>query len=83
VESMACGTPVLTYNKQGPGETVINNETGWLVDTPEDLVNMTIKLWHDGYPEHMRVRARERALMYDESVVMMAWMDLIRRIIGQ
>jgi hypothetical protein len=31
----------------------------------------------------MRVRARERALMYDESVVMMAWMDLIRRIIGQ
>jgi glycosyltransferase involved in cell wall biosynthesis len=83
VESMACGTPVLTYNKQGPGETVINNETGWLVDTPEDLVNMAIKLWHDGYPEHMRVRARERALMYDESVVMIAWMDLIRRIIGQ
>jgi len=30
VESMACGTPVLTYNKQGPSETVINGVTGWL-----------------------------------------------------
>ncbi|WP_054857872.1 glycosyltransferase [Vulcanisaeta sp. JCM 16159] len=60
VESMACGTPVLTYGKQGPGETVINNETGWLVDNPGEFVRLAVKLWEGNYDDLMRVRARER-----------------------
>ena len=45
IESMACGTPVLTYNKQGPSETVINEETGWLANDAEEFVEIGIKLW--------------------------------------
>lgn len=45
VESMACGTPVLTYNKQGPSETVINGVTGWLTESKTAFVQCGVKLW--------------------------------------
>lgn len=46
VESMACGTPVLTYGKEGPAETVVNGETGWLVHSREEFVKKASALWH-------------------------------------
>ena len=46
VESMACGTPVLTYGKEGPAETVVNGETGWLVHSREEFVRKASALWH-------------------------------------
>ena len=46
VESMACGTPVLTYGKEGPAETVLDNETGWLVHTKDEFVRKASTLWH-------------------------------------
>ncbi|MGC8542647.1 MAG: glycosyltransferase [Vulcanisaeta sp.] len=82
VESMACGTPVLTYNKQGPSETVIINETGWLVNTPEELVKLAERLWVSGYPETMRIKARERALLFDEDIIISKWLNLIMEIGG-
>lgn len=48
IESMACGTPVLTYNRQGPASTVIDGVTGWLVETPEELVQKAIEIWRRG-----------------------------------
>jgi len=45
IESMACGTPVLTYGRQGPGTTVVNNTTGWLVDTPEEMSAKAVAVW--------------------------------------
>jgi glycosyltransferase involved in cell wall biosynthesis len=32
VESMAMGVPVMAHSLGGPSETIINNETGWLLD---------------------------------------------------
>jgi len=49
IESMACGTPVLTYNKQGPKETVVNGQTGWLVDDAEAMMERATNLWEDGF----------------------------------
>jgi glycosyltransferase involved in cell wall biosynthesis len=46
IESMACGTPVLTYKRQGPASTVVDGETGWLVDTPEEMVAKAVELWN-------------------------------------
>lgn len=49
IESMLCGVPVLTYNKEGPAETVIDGKTGWLVNSREDFVQKAHHLWmsHD------------------------------------
>ncbi len=45
LESMACGTPVLTYNEQGPGETVLNERTGWLVGSRDEFIKKSAELW--------------------------------------
>ena len=50
IESMLCGIPVLTYNKEGPSETVINGETGWLVNTKEEFVQKAFQLWTSSDP---------------------------------
>lgn len=83
VESMACGTPVLTYNRQGPRETVVNGATGWLVNNSEEIRRLAIKLWTTGYPSHMRTRARERALLYDTERVAEEWLKLIERVLRE
>ena len=81
VESMACGTPVLTYNKQGPGETVINNETGWLVNNSYELIKLAIKLWESGYDEFMRFKARERAMAFSVPRIISEWINVINNLI--
>lgn len=48
IESMACGTPVLTYGRQGPAATVVHNATGWLVDTPDEMVAKATNIWRQG-----------------------------------
>lgn len=36
VESLACGVPVITYDRGGPAEIVRHGETGWIVP-PDDI----------------------------------------------
>jgi len=62
VESMACGTPVLTYAWQGPGETVEDGRTGWLAYSTSEFRRKAIRLWKDGYDEKMGKNCRERVL---------------------
>ena len=45
-ESMAHGTPVLTYRRQGPGYTVLDGKTGWLADSAEELVESCVRIWN-------------------------------------
>nr|YP_009530955.1 putative UDP-glucose:tetrahydrobiopterin glucosyltransferase [Paulinella micropora]AXY63644.1 putative UDP-glucose:tetrahydrobiopterin glucosyltransferase [Paulinella micropora] len=40
VEAMACGVPVLAYNRGGPGELVKSGINGWLVP-PDDIMALT------------------------------------------
>jgi len=77
VESMACGTPVLTYNRQGPSETVANGITGWLANTPEEIARLTIKIWRNGYPSTMRKEARKRALLFDVERIAKKWLQVV------
>lgn len=61
IESMACGTPVLTYGKEGPGETVINEESGWLVKDQQAFVEAATNLWVGFDTERFRRAALNRA----------------------
>ncbi|MGB7123338.1 MAG: glycosyltransferase family 4 protein [Thermoplasmata archaeon] len=47
LESMACGTPVLTYNREGPSETVVHGRTGWLVENSREFIRMAVQIWDE------------------------------------
>jgi len=80
VESMTCGTPVLTCNRQGPSETVVHGVTGWLANSDEELVSMAIRIWREGYPNWMRSRCRERALQFDAKAIASQWIGILKKI---
>lgn len=77
VESMACGTPVLTFAFQGPGETVINGKTGWLVKNDREMIETARKVWLEGYPEQMRHECRARAVEFDIKKIVKQWLNLL------
>lgn len=81
VESMACGTPVLTLQGQGPAESVIHEHTGWLCKSKSEIVEYTLKIWRDGYPSHIRTMCRERATAFDRRRVAEEWLELFRYVV--
>jgi len=78
VESMACGTPVLTYRKEGPSETVVNGRTGWLSNDDREMVNLALLLWKKGYGVDMRNDCRKRALSFDVKKIAEVWETIFR-----
>lgn len=78
IESMACGTPVLTYGVQGPSESVIDGKTGWFVIDDRQLVDVATKIWRTGYPSGVREDCRNRALDFDAKTIAEQWLELIR-----
>lgn len=77
VESMACGTPVLTYAMQGPGESVIDQKTGWLVRTEEELVRRAIVIFQDGYPPEIVQACLDRARAFSLDSACSNWNKLL------
>ena len=78
IESMACGTPVLTYDIQGPSESVIDQKTGWFAKDDQQLVDIATKLWKSGYPSNIRAECRKRALDFDAETISEQWLKLFR-----
>jgi glycosyltransferase involved in cell wall biosynthesis len=79
VESMACGTPVLTYNRQGPLETVIDGKTGWLADSNKKMLTLGLNHWKKGYGNELRTTCRQRALMFDTDRILKQWNTIIEK----
>jgi hypothetical protein len=78
LESMACGTPVLTYGQQGPAESVVDGRTGWLVNSREEFVRRAVEQWNAGAPSSLMVeRCLERARLYHLDTIRSAWDNLI------
>jgi glycosyltransferase involved in cell wall biosynthesis len=77
IESMACGSPVLTYNAQGPSENVIPEYTGWLSEDDDELVNKALTLWKEGYPSQMRANCRKTASNFDKKFYVDKWLKLL------
>ena len=84
LESMACGTPVLTYGREGPGETVINNETGWLVNNCHEFEKQAIELWRSRDALKIdRSLCRKRAMQFDRKQVGEKLNNLFSRILPE
>ena len=45
VESLACGVPVVAYDRGGPGELIESGKTGWVV-SPDDIAAMIDGISH-------------------------------------
>jgi glycosyltransferase involved in cell wall biosynthesis len=82
LESMACGTPVLTYNLQGPMEYVIDGDTGWLVQTDGELVRKAVDLWKEKYPSHLREKCVEEASRFDKKYYVEKWQKTLEALCG-
>jgi len=77
-ESMACGTPVLTYNAQGPAEIVIDGLTGWLSKEDKELMKTALRLWKDReVSDEMRFNCRKAALKFDVPTIAQQWLSYI------
>lgn len=80
LESMACGTPVLTYKKQGPSEYVIDGETGWLMNNRGQLIKKAVEIWERGYSSEMRKICVKEAAKFDKKVYSEKWFNLLNSI---
>ncbi len=81
VESMACGTPVLTYGRHGPSETVIDGRTGWFCDGREAFVRQALALWEAGQiAPSVRRACVDRAQSFSVSRVGEQWRGVLRGI---
>jgi hypothetical protein len=77
LESMACGTPTLTFDIQGPGEYVLNNRTGWLVHTDEEIRQKSVELWKEEYPTGMRTSCVKEASKFDKKLYTQKWLKML------
>jgi len=82
LESMACGTPVLTYNLQGPSEYVIDECTGWLAQSDDALVKKAIRLWKERYPSSMRMSCVKEASKFDRRFYLEKWLKVLDGLCG-
>jgi glycosyltransferase involved in cell wall biosynthesis len=80
VESMACGTPTLTYNSQGPGESVVDEYSGWFAKNDSGIVNKAVSIWKQGYDSKMRLNCVKEAWKYDKSVYIERWLDVLEEL---
>lgn len=79
VESMACGTPTLTYDKHGPSETVDN--IGFLSKTENQLVEKALNLWDRELD--LKKQCRQRAKKYSTKRISKRWKNLIQKCIDK
>jgi glycosyltransferase involved in cell wall biosynthesis len=79
VESMSCGTPTLTYNSQGPSESIADGLTGWLAENDKEIVEIATKLWKHGYPQKMRKNCVKEAFRFDKTNYVAKWLELLQK----
>jgi len=80
LESMACGTPVLTYDFQGPSEYVADAHTGWLVHTDGELVQKSAELWKEQYPSETRTNCVKAASKFDKRAYLERWSEILGKL---
>jgi glycosyltransferase involved in cell wall biosynthesis len=79
VESMACGTPTLTFGIQGPGESIVDGYTGWFSRSNGDMIGQAVKLWKRGYAQKMRQNCIKEAAKFDKDIYVRKWLEVMRK----
>jgi len=80
VESMACGTPTLTYNSQGPSESVIDEYSGWFAKDDSEIVDKAVSIWKNGYKREMRLYCVKEASKFDKRQYVEQWLEIIGKL---
>ena len=81
VESMSCGTPTLSFNRQGPAETIVDGKTGWLVKSDSDMVECGKRLWKQKYDPKMRGSCRKHAKKnFDQAVFVDKFLVILQNV---
>jgi hypothetical protein len=83
VESMACGTPVLTYATQGPVDTVFHGVTGWLAGRGDEFVSAARSLYSAGLSPDFARNCTAWATQYSFDSVARMWIDTVRASLDQ
>ena len=79
VESMSCGTPTLTYDAQGPSESIVDGYTGWLAKSDNEMVKKAVNLWKQGYSQNVRKSCVKEAVKFDRSNYVAKWFELLQK----
>jgi len=77
---LACGTPALTLNKQGPKETISNGTTGWLANDEVEFLRLAAQVWKESYSRTFRRNCRQRTLEFDVNNIAKEWTALLNDI---
>ncbi|MGB9778353.1 MAG: glycosyltransferase [Candidatus Bathyarchaeales archaeon] len=80
VESMACGTPTLTYGFQGPSESVVDGFNGWLAKDDREMISKCVEIWEKRFPDGIRVNCLKMASYFDRSAYTEKWMELFKKL---
>ncbi len=80
VESMLSGTPVIAYNVGGPSETIINGQTGWLVNSENELMETALNIFKNGYDIKMREKARIRGEEFSTEKIVPKMLSYVRQL---
>ncbi|MBS7615809.1 glycosyltransferase [Candidatus Bathyarchaeota archaeon] len=80
VESMACGTPTLTYAFQGPSESVVDGFNGWLAKDNNEIISKAVELWKKGVPNHMRLNCLRTASDFDRNTYARKWFEILQKL---
>ncbi len=66
LEAHACGLPVIAYDTKGPKDIILDGETGYLVDSAEEMAIKTASLLLDTRTRMIfRKNAKERAVQFN------------------
>ena len=71
LESISCGTPVITYNTKGPKNILIHNKCGFLASNKHQLAEHTITYFNNlEMQNNFRIAALERSKDYKKQSIM-------------
>lgn len=80
IESMLSGVPVLSYNREGPAETILDGQTGWLVNSKEEFIEKAISIWKDEKTGIDSSSCIERGKEFTAETAVMALNSLIKSV---
>jgi hypothetical protein len=67
IESLACGTPVLTFSQGGPAEIVVNGFNGWTVDNGTQMAARLRSVLEARFDSDLRKRCIESSMAFSIS----------------
>ncbi len=80
VEAMACGTPVVAFNRGSAAEVVAHGRTGFIVDTLDEMVEAARKVDAIIDPRACREHVEER---FDVPRMVDDYVDAYRKILSR